>query len=249
MELGLHPRSGYKGCLLYPFCIEKRELHPTWPCWCWAQAKDAKVCCEGWWRPSVSHGVFWWQKLVLKDKLEKCGIEHMFTAAPDPTWLVVEDEREVMRQMIILLAKWEELEIQVLDPDLSHDKLLTYLHGRWDGCRGPNCTVSNMWSATSPSKLDISRTTSIGVVWWGNVKHKTWLFNLFARPLLKWKPVLHVSFCDQTKTVRATKGLTKCTANHVMENNNKLIFQISFVLSVLIPILLQSPIIKLDKIV
>ena len=34
-----------------------------------------------------------------------------------------------MKQMIILLvAKWEELEIQVVVADLSHDKLVTYLH-------------------------------------------------------------------------------------------------------------------------
>ena len=58
---------------------------------------------------------------------------------------VAEDEREVMRQMITLLvAKWEELEIQVL---FQTCHMISYLHiymGDEMGAGAPNCTVSNM---------------------------------------------------------------------------------------------------------
>ena len=39
-------------------------------------------------------------------------------------------ERPGGDQITLLVAKWEELEIQVFVPDLSHDKSLTYIHGR-----------------------------------------------------------------------------------------------------------------------
>ena len=132
--------------------------------------------------------------------------------------------------IILLAAKWGNLKYKILFKTchmISH--LHIYMEHKWMQRLQMYCQ-QHVIRMLYRQKQTRSRTTSIGVTWWDSITHKTWQFNLFTRPLTKSqvKPVLHVSFA----TRQSLPGLIKCTVNHVMENNKRLVFQMSFMLPV-----------------
>ena len=57
-------------------------------------------------------------------------------------------------QITLLVAKWEELEIQVFVPDLSHDKTFPYLHGTQMDAETPNVLSATCDPHVVSSKVD-----------------------------------------------------------------------------------------------